>query len=226
MNRFFLIILSLILSFQVFSQTDRSLVRKGNREYNENQFNNAEVFYKKSLLKTPTFPQANYNLGNTYYKQKRYDKALEQYQKTLVNLKDKKIAAQTYHNIGNSFLEKYKTEPDQQKKTQYIENSIKSYKNSLINSPNDKDTKYNLSYAMALKKLLQQQKQQQQNQQQNKQQNQKQKQEEKPKPEKKQELTKEEAEKLLQAIRAQENNVQERMNKKEEKNKAKIEKEW
>jgi len=223
MIRFFLIILSLSLSNQIFSQTDRSLVRKGNREYNENQFNKAEVLYKKSLLKTPTLAQANYNLGNTYYKQKRYDKSIEQYQKVLANTKDKKLGAQTYHNLGNSYLERYKSENDQQKKSQFIDNSIQAYKNSLLNSPKDKDTKYNLSYALALKKLLQQQKQQQQKQQQNQKQ---QKQQEKPKQEKKQELTKEEAEKLLQAIRAQENNVQERLNKKEDKDKVKIEKEW
>jgi Ca-activated chloride channel homolog len=224
MTKYFLIILSLLLSVQTFSQTDRSLVRKGNREYNENQFNKAEVLYKKSLLKTPTFPQANYNLGNTYYKQKRYDKAIEQYMKVIPNLKDKKIGAQTYHNLGNSFLEKYKTENDQQKKSQCLDNSIRAYKNALINSPKDKDTKYNLSYALALKRLLQQQQQQQKQNQQKQQQ--KQNQQQKPKEEKKQELTKEEAEKLLQAIRAQENNVQERLNKKEEKNKVKIEKEW
>jgi Ca-activated chloride channel homolog len=211
-----------MLSCNIFSQTDRSLVRKGNREYNENQFNKAEVLYKKSILKTPTLPQANYNLGNTYYKQKRYDKSIEQYQKTLTNLKDKKVAAQTYHNLGNSYLEKYKTENDQQKKNQCIDNSIKAYKNSLINNPKDKDTKYNLSYALALKKLLQQQQQQQKQQQQK----QEQKQEQKPKQDNKQQLSKEEAEKLLQAIRAQENNVQERLNKKEDKNKVKIEKEW
>jgi tetratricopeptide (TPR) repeat protein len=194
-------------------------VRKGNRQYNENQFNDAEVLYKKSILETPNMPQANFNLGNTYYKQKRYDKAIEQYQKVLANNKDKKLTAQAYHNIGNSSLEKFKSESDQQKKSQYIDNSIQAYKNALLNSPNDKDTKYNLSYALAMKKIQQQQKQQQQQQKQ-------QKQEQKPKPEQKQELTKEEAEKLLQAIRAQENQVQERQNKKEEKNKTKIEKEW
>lgn len=223
MIRFSLFILSLLLSCNLFSQTDRSLVRQGNRQFNENQFNKAEVMYKKSLLKTPSMTQANYNLGNTYFKQKRYNKAIEQYQKVLSGNKDKKIASQTYHNLGNSFLESYKTETDQQKKTQDIDNCIQSYKNSLINNPNDKDTKYNLSYALALKKMLQQQQKQQQKQQQQKQQ---QKQEQKPKQEQKQQLTKEEAEKLLQAIRAQENNVQERMNKKEEKNKVKIEKEW
>lgn len=220
MTRFFLIILSLLLSYNIFSQTDRSLVRKGNRQYNENQFNKAEILYKKSILKTPSMTQANYNLGNTYFKQKRYNKAVEQYQKVLANNKDKKITAQTYHNLGNSYLEWYKTENDQQKKTQYIDNSIQAYKNALINNPNDKDTKYNLSYALALKKALQQQQKKQQ------QQKQQQKQDQKPKQEKKQELTKEEAEKLLQAIRAQENDVQKRQNKKEEKNKTKIEKEW
>jgi Ca-activated chloride channel homolog len=212
----------------MFSQTDRSLVRKGNRQYNENQFTQAEVLYKKSIIKTPNLIPANYNLGNTYFKQKRYDKAIEQYQKTLTNLKDKKIGAQTYHNLGNTYLEKYKTETDQQKKSQWIDNSIQAYKNALINNPNDKDTKYNLSYAYAMKRLLQQQKQQQKQQQQNQQQQQQkqQKQDQKPKEQKKQELTKEEAEKLLQAIRAQENQTQERLNKKQDKNKVKIEKEW
>jgi tetratricopeptide (TPR) repeat protein len=222
MTKLIIIILSFTLGCNVFAQTDLSLVRKGNRQYNENQFNQAEVLYKKSVLKTPNMTQGNYNLGNTYFKQKRYDKAIEQYQKVLANTKDKKLTAQTNHNIGNGYLELFKTENDQQKKSSYIDNSIKAYKNSLINNPNDKDTKYNLSYALALKKQFQQQQQQQQKQQKQQQQ----KQEEKPKQEQKQELTKEEAEKLLQAIRAQEKDVQERQNKKEEKKKVKIEKEW
>jgi tetratricopeptide (TPR) repeat protein len=220
MTKLFLIIFGLIITSSSYSQTDRSLVRKGNRQYNENHFNQAEILYKKSLLKTPDLIPGNYNLGNTYFKQKRYDKAIEQYQKVLPAIKDKKQGSQTYHNLGNSYLEKFKIENDQQKKHQYIDNSIQAYKNSLIKNPNDKDTKYNLSYAMALKKqMLQQQNQ-------NKQQQQQQKNQEKPKEQKKQELTKEEAEKLLQAIRAQENNVQERLNKKEDKEKVKIEKEW
>jgi Ca-activated chloride channel homolog len=238
MTKILLTLLMISFFLSSFSQNERSLARKGNKLYESNKFVDAEVNYKKSLTKKPDFTQASFNLGDAYYKQKRYDEAAKQYDFTANLTKNKSLVANSYHNLGNAYLESYKTENDQQKKMQFVDKSIEAYKNSLKINPKDQDTKYNLSYAMNLKKLMQQNKQQQNQQKQdNKQQDQKkqdqqkkeqkkeeQKQQQKPE---KQELTREEAEKLLQAIQSQEKDVQERLNKKEAVPvKVKIEKEW
>jgi Ca-activated chloride channel homolog len=231
-NRNLIFILLSLLVFEVTAQNERNYARKGNKMYGDNKFVDAEVFYKKSLTKKPDFNISTFNLGDAYYKQKRYEDAAKQYELSARLSKNKNQIARSYHNYGNSLLESYKTENDQQKKEEKLNKAIDSYKNSLKNNPKDNDTKYNLSYAMQLKKMMQQNKNQQ-NQKQNKQdeQNQKkqdQKQQEKPKPqEQKEEISKKDAEKLLDAIQSQEKNVQQRLNKKQAiPVKVKIEKEW
>jgi len=181
---------------------------------------------------------AIFNLGDALYKQKRYEEAGKQYNDILSLSKNKKQQSMTYHNLGNSYLEHYHAENNQQKKEQSLNEAIESYKNSLKKNPRDPDTKYNLSYAMQLKKMLEQQKKNQQKQQnknnkdqdkkdqQKKQDQQKNQQQKQNNPQKK-ELSKEEANKLLQAIQEQEKDVNKKMNTKQAVPlKAKIEKQW
>ncbi|MFH1936152.1 MAG: tetratricopeptide repeat protein [Bacteroidota bacterium] len=136
--------------------------------------------------------------------------------------------AEVLHNLGNSLLE-----------AQQYEKSIEAYKQALLNNPHDLDSKYNLEYARM--KLKQQQQQQQQNQQ-NKDQQEKQDQEKKeeqdqqqnkeqqdqqkqpPKPDK---ISKEDAERMLEAMKNDEKKTMEKV----KKQKAKvavggIEKDW
>jgi tetratricopeptide (TPR) repeat protein len=135
----------------VVGQSARSLNNDGVDSYKKQQFVDAEVNFKKGLEKSNEAFELNYNLGDAYYKQQRFDEAIKSFQNSLPHTEDGLLKSKTFHNIGNSLL-----------KSQKIKESVEAYKNSLKLNPNDRDTKYNLSYALSL--LKQQQEQQNKNQ--------------------------------------------------------------
>ena len=135
----------------------RSTINTGVDKYNQKKYSDAEVNFKKGMDKDPKSFEAHFNLGDAYYKEGQYDQSLKQYYSSLELTKDPSRKASTYHNIGNSLL-----------KAKKIKESIEAYKNALKINPNDMDTKYNLSYALSLLNNHQNQKK---NNQQNKNQN-------------------------------------------------------
>ena len=135
------IILVVIIFFTLTSildaQSTRSLINEGVDLYKKGKINDAEVNFKKGTNKSPKNIQANFNLGDAYYKNKKYDKAIKVFQKTLLISDEKDFKSKVYYNIGNSFLKQKK-----------LKESIEAYKNALKLKPNDLQTKYNLSYAL------------------------------------------------------------------------------
>ncbi len=159
------LILSFIIAISAMSvlqaQSLRSLNNTGVDKYKNKNFADAEVNFKKGLDEEPQNFITNFNLGDAYYQQQRYDEALNTYKAALSQAKTKEEKAKVYHNIGNSLL-----------KSKQIKESIEAYKNSLKLNPNDEETKYNLSYALdLLKNQKNQQKQNKDKNQQNKDQN-------------------------------------------------------
>lgn len=125
-------------------------IRKGNSEYNSENYSKAEVNYRKALEAKSNNTKAKYNLANSLYKQKKYKEAAEAYEAVSSTDLTKEEKAALYHNLGNSYA--------QQKEW---EKSVKNYKESLKLNPNDGDTRYNLQYAM---QQLKQEQQKQENQ--------------------------------------------------------------
>lgn len=212
------------------AQSLRSLNNDGVKKYNEKKFTDAEVNFKKGLDKAPDNFITNFNLGDAYYQQQRYDEALKSYQTALSEAKTGIEKSKVYHNIGNSLL-----------KSNQIQESIGAYKNALKINPNDNDTKYNLSYALSMLKNQQNQQKQNQNQQnkdkkdnqkqnqdqqkQNKEQQNKQnqqnqdqknqtaKQDATKQKQQQNKISKEEAERILQALRNNEKDLQKQLRK-------------
>ncbi|GAB6281409.1 MAG: hypothetical protein STSR0008_01480 [Ignavibacterium sp.] len=232
-----ILILIIFLANFTFSQSAgnstnkiRTFVNKGVENYEKTQYAEAEVNFRKALEKEPNNFNAHFNLGDNYFKQKKYEDAIKSYQNAIAKTNDSNLKAQSYYNIGNSLLKNNK-----------LEESIEAYKNSLKLNPNDYDAKYNLSYA---KKMLEKQKQNNQNQnqqnnkdknnqqnQQNKQdqnkenQNQNQKNEQNQNQQNKQgnnqqqnnqqsKISKEEAERILNALKNNEQDLQKQIRKK------------
>jgi len=133
----------------IFHSEEKTATRNGNKQYAKDNYSEAEADYKKALDKKNNMPEAVFNLGDAVYKQKRYDDAVKQFQLSAQNNPDPKVKAQAYHNLGNTYLEQKKWEDAQ-----------KAYRESLKINPNDQDTKYNLAYANAM--LVQQKNQQKQ----------------------------------------------------------------
>lgn len=85
MNRSFILYLLFslmvaVLPFSVSAQKDvRKNIRKGNKEYQQQKFSEAFTFYDNAVKANPSSKEANFNMGNTLYKQKEWDKSIEQY---------------------------------------------------------------------------------------------------------------------------------------------------
>ena len=212
----------LLLAVGVSAQkAERDYIRKGNRLFNDSVFVDAEVNYRKALEVNPKSAVSMYNLGNTLSQQQKFQEAMEQYDSASKIEKDKMKLAHIYHNMGVLF----------QAGKDYAK-AVEAYKMSLRNNPADDETRYNL--ALAQKMLKDQQQNQDQNQDQNKDQQQKQdqqqdknkdkqndqKQDEKkdqqqpPKSEKKDnQMSKENAEQLLNSVMQDEKDVQDKVKK-------------
>ncbi|MDR3340486.1 MAG: tetratricopeptide repeat protein [Candidatus Symbiothrix sp.] len=135
----------------IFSQREvRSELQKGNKNYKQEKYSEAEIDYRKALEANARSVDAAYNLGNSLYKQKKLPEALAQYEAASANETDKEKLAKTWHNAGNVFMQ-----------NEDYAKSIEAYKQSLRKNPHDDETRYNL--ALAQKLLENQQQQQDQN---------------------------------------------------------------
>lgn len=133
---------------QAQSPTHRNL-REGDRYYRKSEYSDAEKAYRRAEGHSPNDPKANYNLGNSLYRQGQYEQAAPYFEKAEKNARTRSEKADALHNLGNSHL----------KQNKYKE-AVDAYENSLRFRPGDPDTKTNLQYA---KQQLKQQQQQQQN---------------------------------------------------------------
>ncbi|MBO4892205.1 MAG: VWA domain-containing protein [Prevotella sp.] len=209
------IVLLAVLSLSSFlfplttnAQTDRQYVRQGNKQYRLGDFANAEVSYRKAIEKNPRNPQAAYNLGNSLMAQKKDSAAIEQYQSAAKLETNPMRKYRAFHNIG-VICQGHKM---------YGE-AIEAYKNALRLNPNDDETRYNLVLCKHQKNKQDQN--QQQNQQQKQQQDKKdekndqnkQEQDKDKQQEQKPQMSRDNAEQLLNAAMQQEKQTQDRLKK-------------
>ena len=211
-------------------KTDRDYLRSGNKLYNDSLFIKAEVDYRKALELNPKSTDAMFNLANALLMQQKAQEAMEQYESVSKIEKDKEKLAQIYHNMG-VILQSGKQYPQ----------CIEAYKESLRNNPKDDETRYNLALAQKLLKDQQQdqqnqdQQQQQQEQKEDKQEQNKDQQEQDQKDQQqnqqqqqqnKNEMSKENAQQLLNAVMQDEKNVQDKVKKQLQIKGKKLEKDW
>ena len=199
---------SFLFPLSTMAQNDRQYVRQGNKQYRLGDFANAEVSYRKAIEKNPRNPQAAYNLGNALMAQKKDSAAIEQYQNATKLETNPMRKYRAFHNIG-VICQGHKM---------YGE-AIEAYKNALRLNPNDDETRYNLVLCKHQKNKQdqnqqqnQQQKQQQDKKDENKDQD-KQEQDKDKQKEQKPQMSKDNAEQLLNAAMQQEKQTQDRLKK-------------
>ncbi|MDD2513885.1 MAG: tetratricopeptide repeat protein, partial [Proteiniphilum sp.] len=147
---FFLIMASIPLSAMAQKEV-RKNIRKGNKQYEQQKYSEAADLYGKAVEKNPESKEAAFNLGNTFYRQKEWDKAAEQYQHFVsIEQENPQEAAAGWHNIGNTLLQKKE-----------LQQSMEAYKMALRLNPQDEETRYNLA---VVQKMIQDQQDDQQNQ--------------------------------------------------------------
>lgn len=214
----------------LFAQQEATDLRRGNKQYNDSNYTEAEVNYRRGLSKNDQSFEGHFNLGDALFKQEKFPEALEQYTQAekLLKANDKlskeqldERLADTYHNMGNALYAQ-----------QQYDKAVTAYQQSLRLDPKDNDTRYNLVKAM--QQLQQQQNQQQnQDQQQNQEQQQEQQQQQEqnnqdqqtPPEQNNEQMDKETAEQILQALEQDEQETQEKLQRQQGK-KRRVEKEW
>ncbi|MDR2362525.1 MAG: tetratricopeptide repeat protein [Prevotellaceae bacterium] len=212
---------------------ERHDMRRGNKLYNQGEYNKAEVAYRHGKEKDSTAFGTQFNLADALYKQGKTEEAEKLFRSLTDTDANDARKAQVWHNLGNTQL--------QQKK---YEESVKAYKQSLRLNPNDDETRANLAYAQEMLQKQQQDQPQNQDQQDNQQdqdqqqnQNNEDKQDEQPQqqPQDKQDeqqqqqkISPQDAQRMLEAIQADEKETQDKVNKEKAKalRRQQIEKNW
>ncbi len=205
------LVILLISIVSVFSLTAQKAVRKnikqGNKSYNEQKYEQAATKFEEAIKINPNAPEANFNLANTLYKQKEWDKSIEQLQHyQLIEKENEQQIAASWYNMGNALLQK-----------KDLQNSMEAYKNALRINPEDDEARYNLA---VVQKMINDEEEEQQEQKQDQkednqpdspeqQQNQKKKPEEQTEPE---QMSRDNARQILQAIEQDEKETQKRLN--------------
>ncbi len=95
-------------------QQANDFIEKGNGQYDQQKYGEAEMTYREGLEAGADPFISGFNLGDALFKQERYEEAATTFQ-SLPNLTDdKNEKAAAYHNLGNSFLksEKYQESVD------------------------------------------------------------------------------------------------------------------
>ncbi len=93
-----------------FSQSNRSILNDGVDKYEEKKYSDAELDFRKVVESSPKNFDANFNLGTSYYKQEKYDDAIKSFTSAFESAKDIESKAKVFHNIGNSLLKSNKLE--------------------------------------------------------------------------------------------------------------------
>lgn len=213
-KRLYITICILFMFVGANGQTSNQLIRGGNKFFSSKNYAQAEILYRKAVDKDAKNAIANYNLGRSLQAQKKNDEAKKLYEKDTKLEKDPVRLSSSYNNLGTI----YQGEQDYAK-------AIEAYKGALRSNPNHKNARYNLE--LCKRKQKQQQKKQQssnknknksdknkdgknrsQNQNKNKNKNQKNKQQKE-----NQGMSKDNAEQLLNAVKQQEKETQERLSK-------------
>ena len=242
----FNLIVTVIIYSSVLAQSTRSLVNDGVDAYEKSKYADAEVNFKKGAENDGKSYESKFNLGDATYKQGRFDEAVKDFKNSYPLAKTDLQKAEILHNIGNSLLkakklkesigayrEALKLNPNDMDTKYNLSYAIKQMQNQQNQNKNNKNKNnqnkdknkdqqnkdQNKDKQDQNKNKQDQQKQNQQQQQQKQQQNQQQK------PEPKDEISKAEAQRILDALKNNEAELQKKMREHKSK-KTNVEKDW
>lgn len=142
-KKIFAVLFFLSLALAAAGQADKRDVRAGNRKFRKGECKEAEIDYRKAVLKDSTSVKAQYNLASSLYRQEDYEGA----GKALSAIAPEGAPASCHFNSGDVAL----------KRKDYAA-AVQAFRNALLLDPDDLDAKENYIYA---KKMLQNQQEQQ-----------------------------------------------------------------
>lgn len=131
-NRILLIFITLLLgigSASAQKYPERSLVRKGNRDFAKERYDRSIERYTQALEAAPENFEAAYNLGGALYRTEKYEEAAKMLERIAADsTRTDQERAEAFYNLGNA----------QFKQEKYPE-ALESYKNSLRMNPADQE---------------------------------------------------------------------------------------
>lgn len=144
-GRLILLLLAFVLdTIAVSAQADRHEVRQGNRRFSREDYKEAELSYRKALVKDSLSAAARYNLASALYRQENFDGARE----IMGSFDGQEVSADVHYNTGDIALQ-----------LKDYAAAVEAFRQSLLKNPGDLDAKENYVYA---KKMLENQQNQQQ----------------------------------------------------------------
>ena len=198
---------------------ERALVRKGNRQYERQNYDASIDNYARAMQADPANFEAKFNTANVQFRKELIEKSEQTLRKlaqdsTRTDIERGEVA----YNLGNTLFVQQK-----------LEEALNCYRDAMRFNPDDKEAKFN--YALTKELLKQQQQQQQQQQQDQNNQNQDNKEQEQNQNEEQQdrendqnqeqeqqqpqpEISEQEQQAMLEAIQAQEDKTQEKLKEK------------
>lgn len=104
MKQFIIAILMMLCTSVLFAQDAKTYIYKGNQLYDQKKYKEAEADYQKAIQKNKMPLEGNFNLGDAMYKQKQFDNAAKNFTNIASSTNNPQIKAGAYHNLGNSML--------------------------------------------------------------------------------------------------------------------------
>ncbi len=157
--------LLLVAAATLFADQVYTKNKKANSLYKNGNYGEALKLYEDLSIASPSEPKLKMNKGSAHYQLGDADKAEESYTSAQEGIKDKKVLADYYYNLGNiQYMqgEKLAAQGKQEAMDKY-KAALGNYIKSLDIRPQDRDAKWNLQLASA--RIKEQQNQQNQNQQ-------------------------------------------------------------
>ena len=135
-----LALILMLLAPDMYAQADRHDVRSGNRQFRKQNWKEADICYRKAVVKDSTSIPANYNLANVLYRQENYEEAAKVMDRIKDNAGTTSYAADVHYNAGDIAIAK-----------KDWQGAVNAFREALLRNPGDMDAKENYIYA---KKML------------------------------------------------------------------------
>ena len=127
---------ALVLVLPLSAQQEKREVRSGNRAFRSKNYNEAEIDYRKGLVKDSTSFISTYDLASSLYMQKDYENAARTLDKVADQLPQSEYASRWYFNKGNIALQ-----------PQDYTTAVDAFKQALLLDPEDLQAKESYIYA-------------------------------------------------------------------------------
>lgn len=125
----------------------------GAKAYEGKRYGDSIPFFERGVQAAPEQALPYYNLGNAYYQNKNYAKAIETYQKALTYSMGDEMAGALYYNLGNALYRQGQQDGYPEKNWQH---AIEAYEKALSKTPQDKEATENRDFVKQQLEKLQQ----------------------------------------------------------------------